>query len=178
MQSLVNITGEAPGANCPTGGQRVDYGVDDDGNGTLDPGEIDGTNYVCNGGTSCVSDADCGGALLSCNLNTYQCLTSLTMYSLGTPEWPDEACNPTNSFGFCNTNAQNHADAWADAVCTNNGWTSGIWTGNKMGGCGNGVSGGQPSVSMWCNGQIPCNETIENTCAPSDQTVVEFTCSM
>ena len=83
--------------------------------------------------------------------------------------WPDQACNPTNSFGFCNTNAQNHADAWATAVCKNNGYSSGVWTGNKQPGC-NG------NISMWCQGGIPCNQLYETTCAPGDQTKVEFTC--
>jgi len=48
-QSLVTTTPEPAGANCVFGGQRVDYGVDDDSNGTLAPTEIDGTTYVCNG---------------------------------------------------------------------------------------------------------------------------------
>ncbi|HYV48845.1 MAG TPA: collagen-like protein [Myxococcaceae bacterium] len=42
---------EAPGANCVTGGVKVEHGVDADGNGTLDPGEVTAslTQYVCNG---------------------------------------------------------------------------------------------------------------------------------
>ena len=28
---------------------------------------------------------------------------SITMWSQGTNQWPDEACNPFNSFGFCDT---------------------------------------------------------------------------
>src|SRR5262249_27533321 len=94
---------------------------------------------------------------------------SVTMWSQGTQQWPDDACNPNQSFGGCNTNAQADADAWATAVCKNNGYSSGIWTGNKMGGC-NGP------ISMWCGGQIPCNQIYENMCFPSDQTKVEFTC--
>src|SRR5581483_7984271 len=38
---------------------------------------------------------------------------ALTMWSQGTLSWPDEACNPDFSFGGCNTNNQDHADAWA-----------------------------------------------------------------
>jgi len=48
-QSLVTTTPEAPGANCTHGGQRIDYGVDDNANGVLDPAEIDGTTFACNG---------------------------------------------------------------------------------------------------------------------------------
>lgn len=47
--SLVVLTDESPGANCATGGQRIDSGVDDNGNGALAAGEIDATAYVCNG---------------------------------------------------------------------------------------------------------------------------------
>jgi hypothetical protein len=47
--ALVAMSDEAPGANCAAGGKRIDFGVDDDGDNTLDTGEIDGTQYVCNG---------------------------------------------------------------------------------------------------------------------------------
>lgn len=53
--SLLNLTPEPPGGNCQAGGTRVDFGVDDNGNGTLEAGEIDGTQYVCNG----VNTAEC-----------------------------------------------------------------------------------------------------------------------
>lgn len=35
--------------NCPTGGVALDYGIDDNKNGVLDSGEVDGTAYICNG---------------------------------------------------------------------------------------------------------------------------------
>jgi hypothetical protein len=47
--ALVAMSDETAGANCAAGGKRIDYGVDDDGDNTLDTGEIDGTQYVCNG---------------------------------------------------------------------------------------------------------------------------------
>ena len=47
--SLISMTAEPPGDNCEHGGQRVDAGVDDNGNGSLDPDEVDSTEYVCNG---------------------------------------------------------------------------------------------------------------------------------
>ena len=43
------LTSEAPGANCPTGGSRIDAGIDADGSGVLDPSEVTSTQYVCNG---------------------------------------------------------------------------------------------------------------------------------
>jgi hypothetical protein len=51
LQSLLAVTPEPAGANCANGGQRIDYGIDDDGNGTLEAGEIDGTAYACDGAT-------------------------------------------------------------------------------------------------------------------------------
>ncbi|MFY0602276.1 MAG: hypothetical protein JXR03_21570, partial [Cyclobacteriaceae bacterium] len=47
--SLVNIADEAGGANCENGGVKIDSGVDDNGDGTLDTDEVDITRYVCNG---------------------------------------------------------------------------------------------------------------------------------
>lgn len=47
--SLVSLTPEPPGPSCAGGGQRVDVGIDDDGDGVLDPEEIDSTAYVCDG---------------------------------------------------------------------------------------------------------------------------------
>ncbi len=49
LSALVTTSDEAAGANCANGGVRVDFGVDDDADGTLDATEIDGTDYVCNG---------------------------------------------------------------------------------------------------------------------------------
>lgn len=47
--SLVSITPEPAGASCPGGGQRVEAGIDDDGDGVLDADEVESTSYVCDG---------------------------------------------------------------------------------------------------------------------------------
>ncbi|MFZ5722249.1 MAG: DUF7151 family protein [Pseudomonadota bacterium] len=49
LTALTAQTGEPVGVNCAAGGQRIDTGLDDDGNGALDVLEIDSTSYVCNG---------------------------------------------------------------------------------------------------------------------------------
>lgn len=49
LTALVSITEEPAGERCPTGGQRVQVGLDDDRDGTLDADEVDQTSYVCNG---------------------------------------------------------------------------------------------------------------------------------
>ena len=45
----LRTTSEAPGAHCADGGRRVETGVDDNGNGSLDDVEVDSTVYVCDG---------------------------------------------------------------------------------------------------------------------------------
>ena len=49
--ALIALVVEAAGANCAMGGNKAMAGLDDDGNGALDPGEVDTTGYVCNGAT-------------------------------------------------------------------------------------------------------------------------------
>ena len=47
--TLIDVSDEAPNGNCDFGGFKVDTGVDDNGDGTLDdPDEIDNTFYICN----------------------------------------------------------------------------------------------------------------------------------
>lgn len=49
LNSLVNITNEAPGDNCENGGIKVDVGIDDNTNGSLDGNEVLSTSFICNG---------------------------------------------------------------------------------------------------------------------------------
>ncbi|MBI3590046.1 MAG: hypothetical protein HY094_01550 [Candidatus Melainabacteria bacterium] len=49
LNSLVKITTESAGANCATGGKKVESGLDSNNNGTLDTIEVTSINYVCNG---------------------------------------------------------------------------------------------------------------------------------
>ncbi|WPB82553.1 collagen-like protein [Archangium violaceum] len=50
-RALVKTSAEAAGTNCATGGIKLEAGVDANGNGTLDTGEVDSalTRYVCSG---------------------------------------------------------------------------------------------------------------------------------
>ena len=47
--SLIVSSFEPSGVNCPTGGTRIDTGIDDNGNSILEGGEIDDTIFICNG---------------------------------------------------------------------------------------------------------------------------------
>lgn len=46
--SLIQQASEPAGSNCANGGTRIVSGIDTNGNGTLQPGEINATSYVCN----------------------------------------------------------------------------------------------------------------------------------
>jgi len=46
--ALVNVTDVPAGEECAAGGLRVDTGQDDDGDGSLDFGEVDDTEFICN----------------------------------------------------------------------------------------------------------------------------------
>ena len=46
----------------------------------------------------------------------------ITNWTEGTYKWPDRTCDPTTSFGQCNTNDQTDVDARATAVCALNGY--------------------------------------------------------
>src|SRR5205807_2333446 len=47
--SLVRVDPVAPSAECAAGGGLVRTGLDSNGNGILDPDEVNGTSYICNG---------------------------------------------------------------------------------------------------------------------------------
>ena len=49
--TLAKTTAEVAGANCATGGVKMEYGLDANNNGTLDAGEVNAslTKYICNG---------------------------------------------------------------------------------------------------------------------------------
>lgn len=47
--SLINLSDEAPGSNCENGGQKIETGIDNNSNGTLESTEVQNTRYVCNG---------------------------------------------------------------------------------------------------------------------------------
>lgn len=103
-------------------------------------------------------------------------------WSEGTEAWPDEACNPGESFGDCDTNNCDSANSYAQYVCELNGYDVGIWTGNKLAGCGPGgpggpVTNGTGQFSIYCqDNSIPCDPFFESECAPTDQTQIEVIC--
>jgi hypothetical protein len=47
--SVAAVKDSAPASSCPNGGITVETGLDTNGNGVLDPSEVQNTQYVCNG---------------------------------------------------------------------------------------------------------------------------------
>ena len=47
--TLINVVTEPAGPNCNAGGQAIQTGLDTNGDGVLEPGEVKSTSYVCNG---------------------------------------------------------------------------------------------------------------------------------
>ncbi|MFL6625540.1 MAG: WD40/YVTN/BNR-like repeat-containing protein [Vitreoscilla sp.] len=60
--ALVDVQPETAGANCGSGGSRVESGLDANRNGTLDSAEIASTQYVCNGAGGSSGAAGATGA--------------------------------------------------------------------------------------------------------------------
>ncbi len=52
LTSLISTVIEQPGDNCANGGYRLDVGLDNNSNGTLDVDEVSTSEYVCNGDSS------------------------------------------------------------------------------------------------------------------------------
>ncbi len=48
-RALVSVNSDASSTECPNGGLVVETGIDANGNGILDPAEVDGTQILCNG---------------------------------------------------------------------------------------------------------------------------------
>ena len=49
LSSLINQSIELPGENCEFGGQKIESGIDSNGNGILESQEVQQTEFVCNG---------------------------------------------------------------------------------------------------------------------------------
>jgi hypothetical protein len=62
--TLAKTTTEVAGANCTTGGVKIEYGLDANSNGNLDAGEINATltKYVCNGAVGAIGATGATGA--------------------------------------------------------------------------------------------------------------------
>ena len=62
---MISTTTESAGANCSTGGLKIQSGLDSDADGVLDSNEVTATTYVCNGSNGIKPSVSlyCGAAL-------------------------------------------------------------------------------------------------------------------
>jgi trimeric autotransporter adhesin len=100
--TLILTTTEAVGANCSTGGVKQEYGIDANGNGTLEAGEINAslTKYICNGATGSAANA----------WNIIGNTGTTTANFLGTTDAQDLRFKIDNtSYGYLNKNKTNTA---------------------------------------------------------------------
>ena len=77
LTSLLRVESIGESPQCAAGGQRIDFGLDDDQDGVLDLGEVEGARYVCNG---TADSASSGGGN-----DGYNGLVKLTALSGGSP---------------------------------------------------------------------------------------------
>jgi hypothetical protein len=120
-ESLVVTTPEPPGANCLAGGIRVDVGVDTNGDGVLEPNEIQHTSYVCNGPSTSMGP---------CTPNDFRCNGVQPQQCDGTMQWEDvgpscatlaQACVSGACVGVCAPASTQCSGSGAVQTCSANG---------------------------------------------------------
>ncbi|MFN6038021.1 MAG: hypothetical protein ACK452_06100 [Bacteroidota bacterium] len=86
INTVVKTTSEPAGANCTSGGVKIEYGLDLNGNGILDVSEINSslTKYLCNGSSSSLtagSGISISGGVIS-NTNNPNFISNVNLVSL------------------------------------------------------------------------------------------------
>jgi hypothetical protein len=107
LNSLIAQSAESAGSNCSVGGLRVDSGLDDNADGTLQSGEIDQTGYVC--GSSSASQATNGlGGFYTPNGFSEVINAELACESVhGAGNCCNDGCGSCNNRGFHQCGAPN-----------------------------------------------------------------------
>jgi hypothetical protein len=81
--SLVLTTPEVAGANCATGGQKIQSGLDQNNNGQLDGAEVTATSFACNGLVGATGASGAMGAAGPNGSNGKNSLVKLSSESVG-----------------------------------------------------------------------------------------------
>ncbi len=113
--TLVKTTTEAAGANCTNGGTKIEAGLDANGNGVLDAGEINAslTRYICNGGSGSFQNGSNNGDILYWNGTAWVTLPAplttgrVLTYCNGTLTWTSGGICPGIISGL-SCSAANH----------------------------------------------------------------------
>lgn len=80
--ALLATTAEAAGANCTSGGTRIDAGLDANADGTLQAGEVTQTRFVCDGAAGATGPGGAAGSNGSNGANGPNGLTALLRLSV------------------------------------------------------------------------------------------------
>ncbi len=104
LNALARTSQEPAGVNCPAGGIKIEVGLDSNGNGTLDPSEVNesGTSYVCDGsGTSSLVKTSAEPSGSHCPFGGTKLETGLDANNNGTLD--DSEINAAETSYVCNT---------------------------------------------------------------------------
>ena len=92
--ALMNVVPEPPGVNCVAGGQRIEVGVDDDGDGGLSANEVNDTYYLCNGAAGADGEGGCAMAAGAGGPGAFSLLLALGLLVLVSRRRPPGAGAP------------------------------------------------------------------------------------
>ena len=90
LNNLILVSEESPGAQCVTGGQKVETGLDANNNGTLEQDENPTVTYICNGATgthAMVDVVEAGDACATGGFNIYYGVDADANGNLDETEW-------------------------------------------------------------------------------------------
>ena len=159
QNTLVKTTTETAGANCTTGGVKIEYGLDANSNGILDVSEINATltKYVCNGAVGLTGAVGATGAQGIQGVAGPIGLTGATG-----PAGPTGAAGPTGLTGATGptglTGAQGPAGLLTSGSAAGNTpyWNGTAWVTNNSNIFNNGANVGigtaTPAVKLQVNG--------------------------
>jgi hypothetical protein len=174
--SLLSVTVEPAGTNCPTGGIKVQSGVDTNGDGTLGSGEVTSTDYVCNGNGTCKADGlacsaaseCCTGACTSSVCGGGTCKADGTSCTAAAQCCTGSCTNSVCGGGTCKASgtsctaaAQCCSGSCNNSVCGATCLADGTACASSFECCGNdcvnGVCGGTcNAVGYYCNSDLDC----------------------
>lgn len=130
LNALIKTTVEPAGANCATGGTKIETGLDSNNNGVLDAGEVVAaqTTYVCNGAGGAIPNGNAQGQMLYWNGNAWvhiaPGITGQTLtFCYNAPQWgpclPQVTTLPvTNITGYTAASGVNITATGGNAVTT------------------------------------------------------------
>ena len=163
INALLKMTIEAAGANCTTGGVKVDAGNDANANGTLDAAEIVATRYVCHGTQGAqgvqgaigpvgpAGPAGSGGGTTGLTTVVHGCFDGSAASASGTG-YTVSRSNANYTISFTNAFSSASYSLLIDAR-TNTGRSRAITTTSKT-----------ASGTAWSAGWIDSNETQSTMC--------------